>query len=70
MQHGGPWPASTCAGHSSVGAASILRFVRPLAFQNAPATYLPIALRDRNELGIPRRIDGVLSTSDVHRTPA
>ncbi len=69
MQHGGPWPASTFAGSTSVGAASILRFVRPLAFQNAPEPYLPIALRDRNELGIPRRIDGVITTNDVHGTP-
>jgi NADP-dependent aldehyde dehydrogenase len=69
MQHGGPWPASTASGHTSVGAASILRFVRPLAFQDAPEPYLPIALRDGNELGIPRRIDGVISTGDVRRRP-
>jgi NADP-dependent aldehyde dehydrogenase len=69
MQHGGPWPASTFSGHTSVGAASIQRFVRPLAFQNAPDAYLPIALRDRNELGIPRRIDGVITTSDVPGRP-
>ncbi len=65
MQHGGPWPASTSAGHTSVGAASIQRFLRPLAFQGAPEAYLPKALRDRNELGIPRRIDGVLTSGDV-----
>jgi NADP-dependent aldehyde dehydrogenase len=70
MQHGGPWPASTFAGSTSVGAASILRFVRPVAFQSAPEAYLPIALRDRNELGIPRRIDGVITTNDVRGTPA
>ena len=68
MQHGGPWPASTFAGSTSVGAASILRFLRPLAFQNAPQAYLPIPLRDRNELGIPRRIDGLISKSDVSRS--
>jgi NADP-dependent aldehyde dehydrogenase len=65
MQHGGPWPASTSASHTSVGAAGIRRFVRPVAFQNAPPAYLPAALRDRNELGIPRRIDGVVTTADV-----
>jgi NADP-dependent aldehyde dehydrogenase len=65
MQHGGPWPASTSAGHTSVGAASLRRFVRPVAFQSAPEAHLPVALRDRNVLGIARRIDGVVTTDDV-----
>lgn len=64
-QHGGPWPASTSASHTSVGAAAVNRFTRPLAFQNAPQAHLPPALRDRNELGIPRRVDGVVTTADV-----
>lgn len=55
MMHGGPWPASTNAGHTSVGATSIRRFVRPVAFQNVPDALLPDALRDANPLGIPRR---------------
>jgi NADP-dependent aldehyde dehydrogenase len=65
MQHGGPWPASTSGSHTSVGAAAINRFTRPLAFQNAPQAHLPPALRDRNELGIPRRVDGFVTTADV-----
>jgi NADP-dependent aldehyde dehydrogenase len=65
MQHGGPWPASTSASHTSVGAASINRFARAVAFQNTPQAHLPPALRDRNELGIPRRVDGVVTTADV-----
>jgi NADP-dependent aldehyde dehydrogenase len=65
MQHGGPWPASTSTSHTSVGAAAINRFTRPLAFQNTPQAHLPPALRDRNELGIPRRVDGVVTTADV-----
>jgi NADP-dependent aldehyde dehydrogenase len=65
MQHGGPWPASTSSSHTSVGAASIRRFVRPIAYQSAPEALLPLALRDRNELGIPRRIDGIVTTADV-----
>lgn len=67
MQHGGPWPATTVASHTSVGAAGLRRFVRPVAFQNAPDEALPPALRDRNELGIPRRLDGVVTTADVER---
>jgi NADP-dependent aldehyde dehydrogenase len=55
MVHGGPWPASTNAGHTSVGATSIRRFLRPVAFQNVPDELLPPELRDTNPLGIPRR---------------
>jgi NADP-dependent aldehyde dehydrogenase len=36
------------------------RFLRPVAYQDAPDAALPPELRDENVLGIPRRIDGVL----------
>jgi NADP-dependent aldehyde dehydrogenase len=65
MQHGGPWPATTAPGYTSVGAAAIDRFTRPVAFQNTSQQHLPRPLRDRNHLGVVRRIDGVLSTADV-----
>jgi NADP-dependent aldehyde dehydrogenase len=55
MMHGGPWPASTSPAHTSVGAASIRRFLRPVAFQNVPDQLLPPELRDANPLDIPRR---------------
>jgi NADP-dependent aldehyde dehydrogenase len=55
MMHGGPWPASTNAGHTSVGATSIRRFLRPVAFQNVPDGLLPDELRDANPLHLPRR---------------
>jgi NADP-dependent aldehyde dehydrogenase len=58
MMHGGPWPASTNAAHTSVGATSIGRFLRPVAFQNVPDELLPPELRDANPLGIPRRTVG------------
>lgn len=70
-QHGGPWPASTSTSHTSVGGAAVDRFTRPVAFQNAPQAHLPLALRDRNELGIMRRVDSMLTTGDVAAgTPA
>lgn len=69
MQHGGPWPASTSPSHTSVGAAAIDRFVRPVAFQSAPQEHLPAALRDRNECGIIRRVNGELTTADVDTAP-
>ncbi len=59
QHHGGPWPATTSL-FTSVGATSVRRFQRPLAFQDAPHTALPEALQDGNPLGIPRRVDGVL----------
>jgi acyl-CoA reductase-like NAD-dependent aldehyde dehydrogenase len=46
MHHGGPYPASTCPAHSSVGTTAIRRFLRPVAFQNVPEALLPEALRD------------------------
>jgi len=36
MVHGGPYPASTNFGATSVGTMSIRRFLRPVAFQNLP----------------------------------
>lgn len=60
MNHGGPWPATTNAMHTSVGATAIRRFLRPVTFQNVPEELLPEALRDDNPLGIPRRANGSL----------
>lgn len=61
QQHGGPYPASTFSGATSVGTAAISRFMRPVAFQNFPQSQLPEPLRDENSWGIPRRIDGSTS---------
>lgn len=60
QQHGGPWPSTTSSLHTSVGATSIRRWLRPVSYQSAPETALPVELRDANPLGIPRRVDGVL----------
>jgi NADP-dependent aldehyde dehydrogenase len=56
MHHGGSWP-STNSLHTSVGATSIRRFLRPVAWQGAPARLLPPELRD-DFTDIPRRVDG------------
>ncbi|GAA1699148.1 aldehyde dehydrogenase (NADP(+)) [Microbacterium sediminicola] len=58
QHHGGPWPATNSL-HTSVGITAIRRFLRPLAWQNAPQALLPAELRDGFS-GAPRRIDGVL----------
>jgi NADP-dependent aldehyde dehydrogenase len=61
MHHGGPFPATTAPAHTSVGMTAIRRFLRPVAFQNAPAHVLPPELQDANPLGIWRRVDGELT---------
>jgi len=59
QHHGGPWP-STNTNFTSVGANAIRRFLRPLAWQNAPVDVLPEELRD-DYAGITRRVDGHLT---------
>ncbi|QDY71501.1 aldehyde dehydrogenase (NADP(+)) [Qingshengfaniella alkalisoli] len=41
MVHGGPYPASTNFGATSVGTLSIRRFLRPVCYQNIPEGVLP-----------------------------
>lgn len=42
MVHGGPYPASTNFGATSVGTLAIRRFLRPVCYQNMPDALLPI----------------------------
>ena len=65
MHHGGPYPATSAPAHTSVGMTAIRRFLRPVAWQNAPAAVLPPELRDANPLGIWRRLDGELTRDPV-----
>jgi NADP-dependent aldehyde dehydrogenase len=65
MHHGGPFPATTHAGHTSVGATAIRRFLRPVVHQDHPASLLPPALRDENPLGLLRRVDGEFTRDPV-----
>ncbi|MFC0201241.1 aldehyde dehydrogenase (NADP(+)) [Paracoccus rhizosphaerae] len=41
MVHGGPYPASTNFGATSVGTLSIRRFLRPVCYQNLPDALMP-----------------------------
>ncbi|MFN4101906.1 MAG: aldehyde dehydrogenase family protein, partial [Pararhodobacter sp.] len=41
MVHGGPYPASTNFGATSVGTLSIRRFLRPVCYQNLPDALIP-----------------------------
>ncbi len=41
MMHGGPYPSSTDVRATSVGSLAIVRWLRPVAYQNFPAALLP-----------------------------
>lgn len=45
MVHGGPYPASTNFGATSVGTLSIRRWLRPVCYQNLPHEILPTDLQ-------------------------
>ncbi len=65
MHHGGPYPAASDPRSTSVGSAAILRFARPICYQDWPQGQLPPELQDRNERGIMRQVDGALGRGDV-----
>jgi 2,5-dioxopentanoate dehydrogenase len=65
MQHGGPYPATTDARTTSVGTAAILRFARPVAYQNFPSSTLPAELQDANPRGIWRLVDGQMTKAPM-----
>jgi len=65
MHHGGPYPATTHSFFTSIGTASILRFVRPLCYQNFPDAGLPVELRNKNERGILRLVDNAWTRDDI-----
>ena len=56
--HGGPYPATSDGRSTSVGAGAILRFVRPVCWQDFPEEALPAELQEGNPLGIPRTVNG------------
>jgi len=59
QHHGGPWPATTVPSATSVGAAALGRFTRPVTWQSVPESELPPALREDNPWQLPRRVDGL-----------
>jgi len=67
MQHGGPYPATTDSRFTSVGTAAILRFARPVCFQNFAEKLLPAELQNVNKLRIWRQINGQFTKDDVGR---
>jgi NADP-dependent aldehyde dehydrogenase len=65
MVHGGPFPATTDSRSTSVGTAAIYRFTRPVSYQDMPQGLLPAELRNINELGIFRLVNGAMTNQPV-----
>ena len=65
MQHGGPFPATTDARFTSVGADGIKRFARPVAYQNWPNQLLPDELKNENPLHIYRTVNNELTKEKI-----
>ncbi len=64
MHHGGPYPATTNTGFTSVGTAAIQRFARPVCYQNFPQESLPPELRNTNVRKIWRLVDNQWTRDD------
>jgi alpha-ketoglutaric semialdehyde dehydrogenase len=60
MVHGGPFPSTADGRSTSVGTLAMMRFLRPVCYQDVPDALLPAALQASNPLGLNRRIDGKL----------
>lgn len=58
MVHGGPFPASSDGRSTSVGTGAILRFTRPVCYQNFPDRALPRALQRANPDQLWRLVNG------------
>jgi NADP-dependent aldehyde dehydrogenase len=65
MHHGGPYPATADPKFTSVGTAAILRFVRPVCYQNFPAAVLPAELQNENPRQIWRTLNGEFTKAAV-----
>lgn len=63
MVHGGPFPSTSNAMFTSVGATAIDRFLRPVCYQDLPDALLPRSLQRQNPLGLWRMTDGALGMS-------
>ena len=63
MVHGGPFPSTSDARATSVGAMAIERFLRPVCYQDFPAELLPAELQDDHLAEHARLVDGKLFTA-------
>jgi NADP-dependent aldehyde dehydrogenase len=61
MVHGGPFPATSDSRFTSVGTRAMLRFARPVCYQDFPNAALPPELQRNNPNKIQRMINGTLA---------
>lgn len=65
MVHAGPYPASTRPDVQSLGTGSISRWTRPVCFQDAPDSQLPMELRNGNPMRLERLVNGVRTRDPI-----
>ena len=58
MVHGGPYPATTDGRTTSVGTLAMMRFLRPVCYQDIPDALLPPPLQHAIPWKLPRRVNG------------
>lgn len=63
MVHGGPFPSTADGRSTSVGTLAMMRFLRPVCYQDVPDSLLPPALQNANPWGLTRRIEGKLDVA-------
>lgn len=63
MVHGGPFPSTADGRSTSVGTLAMMRFLRPVCYQDVPDVLLPAALQDANPWGLTRRVEGKLEVA-------
>ena len=63
MVHGGPYPATSDGRTTSVGTLAMMRFLRPVCYQDVPDALLPPALQAQNPWNAPRRVDGKMEAT-------
>ena len=61
MVHSGPYPATSDSRSTSVGTLAMLRFARPVCYQDFPDAALPTELQRANPLGILRLVNGTFT---------
>jgi NADP-dependent aldehyde dehydrogenase len=63
MVHGGPFPATSDGRSTSVGSLAMMRFLRPVCYQDLPDLLLPPALQAANPWKLARRVDGTVEAA-------
>lgn len=63
MVHGGPFPSTSDGRTTSVGTLAMVRFLRPVCYQDIPDALLPPPVQAGNPWRVPRRVDGQRETN-------